>query len=96
MGIGWYSKADVLLAFKIVGEEIRTKCQRFAASGFTQGDACLLAQRIKEQRDLIRQVADRRHARHARRLMRLNRTLRNRLIQMAQEAHLETSVLIFK
>lgn len=96
MGIGWFNKADVLVAFKIVGEEIRTKCQRFAVEGFTQGDACLLASRIKEQRDLIRQVADRRHAEHARRLMRLNRALRNRLTRMVRQAGLETSVLLFK
>lgn len=96
MGIGWYNRADVLMAFKIVGEEIRTKCQRFAANGFTQGEACQLASRIKEQRELIRQLARRRNVAHARRLMRLNRALRNRLIRVARQAGLETSVLIFK
>ena len=96
MGIGWCSKADVLVAFKIVGEEIRAKCQRFAADGFTLGDACQLASRVKEQRELIRQFAGRRNARHARRLVRLNRSLRDRLVQLVRNAGLQTSVLIFK
>lgn len=94
--VGWCSKADVLTAFKVVGEEIRAKCQQFASQGFTLGEACQLATRIKEQRDLIRQVADRRNVRHARRLMRLNRALRNRLIHLMDKAGFQSSVLIFK
>jgi len=94
--MAWCSKADVLTAFRIVGQEIRTKCRRFAAEGFTQGDACRLARRIKDQRDLIRQVADRRSFKHARRLMRLNRALRRRLVRLVEQAGLSASVLIFK
>jgi len=94
--VGWCSRADVLTAFKIVGEEIRTKLQRFASEGLTLGQACDLARRIKDQRDLIRQVADRRNAKHARRLMRLNRKLKERLLELGKEAGLQTTVLIFR
>jgi hypothetical protein len=93
---GWCSKVDVLAAMKIVGEEIRSKCHRHSAGGLTLGDACQLAQRIKEHRELIRQLADRRHGRHVRRCLRLNRALRNRLLAMAARAGLDSTVLIFK
>lgn len=94
--MGWCSRADVLTAFRIVGQEIRAKCHRFAAQGLTQGDACDLARRIKDQRDLIRQVSERRNRKHARRLMRLNRSLKRRLLRLVKQAGLQSSVLIFK
>jgi len=94
--MGWCTRADVLTAFRVVGQEIRAKCHRFAAQGLTQGEACDLARRIKDQRDLIRQLSDRRNRKHARRLMRLNRSLKRRLVELVQKAGLEASVLIFK
>jgi hypothetical protein len=51
---------------------------------------------VKDQRDLIRQIADRRNRTHARRLLRLNRRHRDRLLRIAREAGLETSALLFK
>lgn len=94
--MGWCSKADVLVAFKVVGEEIRAKCQRYAAEGFTVGQACQLAARIKDQRELIRQLADRRNASHAKRLLRLNRAHRLRLLRLARAAGIGTEVLLFR
>ena len=56
--IGKLRKRDVLDAFKIVAYVIRTKCQRFAAVGLTQAEACELALRIREQRELVRQMVE--------------------------------------
>ncbi len=92
----WCSRVDVLEAFQVVGREIRNKCHRYAETGLTQGEAFELAGRIKEQRDLIRQVADRRNIKHARRLVRLNSRLRRRVIAIAERAGLDKDVLIFK
>jgi hypothetical protein len=86
----------VLIAFRAVGQEIRTKCQRLDSESLTLGEACQLARRIKDQRDLIHQISDRRSRKHVRRLMRLNRKQKERLLQLAEQAGLDTSVLIFK
>ncbi len=94
--LGWIGTADVVAAFRIVGQEIRNKCRRFASNGLTQADAFELAQRIKEQRELIRQVAQKRHAKHARCLMRLNTRLRKRFLSIAEKAGLNTKLLIVK
>ena len=92
----WCSRIDVLTAFRIVAQEIRSKCRRYAKEGITQAQACELARRIKDQRELVRQLADRRNIRHARRLMRLNRRLQKRLIGIVKQAGLEKDILIFK
>jgi hypothetical protein len=92
----WCSRTDVLNAFRIVGREIRTRCQRYFKEGITQAEACELARRIKDQRDLVRQLADRRNIKHARRLMRLNRRLQKRLIGIVAQAGLDKDILIFK
>lgn len=92
----WCSRADILDAFHIVAQEIRAKCRRYAESGITQPEACELARRIRDQRELVRQVADRRNFKHARRLLRLNKRLRQRLLKIAAAAGLDTDVLLFK
>jgi hypothetical protein len=94
--LGWLSRADVLAAFHIVGQEIRLKCRRFAAQGLSLAEACDLAQRIKDQRDLVHQIADRRSARHVRRLLRLNRLLRERFLAIVDRAGLDKGTLICK
>jgi hypothetical protein len=91
-----FSRIDVLSAFRIVGQEIRTKCNRCAEAGLTQQEAYELAGRIKEQRELIRQLVDRRNMKHVRRLMRLHGRLRRRFISIVEEAGLNKDVLIFK
>lgn len=93
---GWCSKEDVVIAFKAVGQEIRAKHQRLNPETLTLAEACRLAGRIKDQRDLIRQIAERRNRKHARRLMRLNRKHREKLIKVVEEAGLDPSVLLFK
>ncbi|HID78337.1 MAG TPA: hypothetical protein EYP56_20385 [Planctomycetaceae bacterium] len=94
---GWCSVADVLEAFHIVSREIRSKLKRLESSGaLTQGEACQLALRLRDQRELIRQLATRRHFRRARRLMRINRRLRRRLIRLVEAAALSARVLIFR
>ena len=90
------SSADVLSAFRIVGQEIRGKCHRYAKTGLTQREAYELAGRIKEQRELIRQLTDRRNVKHARRLVRLNSGLRRRAIGVIERAGLNKDVLTFK
>jgi len=90
------SPAEVLAAFRIVSQEIRNKCHRYAEDGLTQREACELAGRIKEQRDLIRQLRDRRYVRHARHLVRLNHRLRKRFVGIAEGAGLNTDILMFR
>ena len=90
------SPVDVLSAFRIVGQEIRNKCHRYAKKGLTQQEAYELAGRLREQRELIRQLTDRRNIKHARRLMRLNSRLRKRLIRVIERAGLNKDVLIFR
>ncbi len=92
----WCSPIDVLEAFRIVGPEIRTKCRRCGVSGMTQREACELAGRIREQRELIRQLTERRNFTHARRLLRLNSRLRKRFLAIVEQAGLDRSVLILK
>ena len=87
---------DVLIAFRVVGQEIRGKCQRYAAAGLTQREALDLARRIKDQRDLIWQLADTKGAKHVRRLLRLNGRLRKRAIRLVDRAGLSQDVLSFK
>jgi hypothetical protein len=94
--IGRLSKKDVLDAFRIVAYEIRTKCKRFASEGLTQADACSLALRIRDQRELVRQMVDRRNSKHVRRLLRLNGQYRQDLIKLVQKAGLEPKILIVK
>jgi hypothetical protein len=74
----------------------REEIRRFASDGLTQADAFDLAQRIKEQRELIRQVAQRQNAKHARCLMRLNMKLRRKFLAIAEKAGLNTKLLILK
>lgn len=93
---GWCSKEDVLIAFRAVSQEIRTKYRRLDCETLTLAEACQLARRIKDQRDLVHQMSARRSWEHVRRLMRLNRKQRNKLIELARQAGLDTSVLIFK
>jgi hypothetical protein len=93
---GWFSKKDVLDVFRVVSQEIRAKCRRFASEGPTQAEACILARRIKDQRDLIRQISEKRDYKHTKRLMRLNRKHRERLVKLVEAAGLDASVLIFK
>ena len=90
------SSADVLSAFRVVGQEIRSKCHRYARTGLTQREAYELAGRIKEQRELIRQLTDRRNVQRARHLVRLNGRLRKHAIGVIERAGLDTDVLIFK
>jgi hypothetical protein len=90
------SRLDVLIAFAVVGQEIRSKCHRYAKSGLTQREAWDLARRIKDQRDLIWQVVARRNTKHVRRLLRLNTRLRQRALGIIERAGLDKSVLVFK
>ena len=91
-----FNRIDVLNAFRIVGQEIRTKCRRYAKEGVTQAEVCQLARRIKDQRELVRQLADRRNIKHARCLIRINRRLQKRLIGIVEQADLDKGVLVFK
>ena len=93
---GWFSKAYVVLAFRAVRQEIRVRFQRLDGETLTLAEACHLARRIKDQRDLIRQVADSRNRKHARRLMRLIKKQRRKLLELAEKAGLDTSVLLFR
>ena len=92
--VGRLSKRDILDAFRIVAYEIRAKCQRFATERLTQAEACTLALRIRDQRELVRQMVDRRNSKHARRLLRLNSKYRQNLIELVKKAGLDTRILV--
>ena len=94
--IGRLSKKDILDAFRIVAYEIRAKCKRFTSEGLTQADACTLALRIRDQRELVRQMVDRRNSNHVRHLLRLNSKYRQDLVELVEKAGLEPEILIFK
>jgi hypothetical protein len=90
------SWADVLAAFKIVNQEIRLKCRRLVTRRPTQVQVCELARRIKDQRDLVQQIDGTRAFRHVWRLLRQNRRLRSRLVRIADQWGLDSSILVFK
>ena len=94
--IGRLSKRDILDAFRIVAYEIRAKCKRLASDGLTQAEACTLALRIRDQRELVRQLVDRRNPKHVKRLLRLNSKYRQNLIELVEQAGLEPKILIFR
>ena len=77
------SRLDVVAAFRIVNQEIRSKCKRLAARRPTLAQIWELARRIKDQRDLVQQIDGRRALKHVWRLIRQNLRLRNRLVQIA-------------
>jgi hypothetical protein len=93
---GRCSKMDVLAAFRIVGHEIRAKLDRFAAGNASQAGACQLALRIRDQRELVRQMADRRDSKHVRRLLGLNARHRQHLVDLVEKAGLDKSILVFR
>ena len=93
---GRCSRLDVVEAFRAVDQEIRSKYARFVAQGMTLSDACELGRRIRDQRELIHQIMDKRNRRHARRLLQINKRHRRRLLSLAREASLDTTVLIVK
>ena len=90
------ARKDIVEAFRIVGYEIRGRLGRLDPATVTQGEVCELALRIRDQRELLRQLVDRRDRRHVRRLMGINRRYRRRLVTQAQQAGLDTQVLLFK
>ena len=94
--IGRLNKKDILDAFRIVAYEIRAKCKQFASEELTQAEACTLALRIRDQRELVRQMVDQRNSKHVRRLLRLNSKYRQNLIELVEKAGLEPKILIFK
>jgi hypothetical protein len=90
------SRLDVVAAFRIVNQEIRTKCKRLAARRPTLRQVWELARRIKDQRDLVQQIDGSQAFKHAWRLIRQNMRLRNRLVQIAQRWGLDASILVFE
>lgn len=92
----WCNRLDVLEAFWIVGQEIRNKCHLHAEDGLSQAQALELAARIREQRELIRQLAGCHDTRHARKLVRLNRRLRRQVLRVVERAGLAKELLAFR
>ncbi len=90
------SRRDVLGAFRVVGREVRNKCRRYGKLGLTQQEAYELAGRVREQRELIRQLSDRGGFQHVRRLVRINTHLRRRVVDMVRRAGLDAQFLAFK
>jgi hypothetical protein len=90
------SRTDVVRAFRAVDQEINLKYARLVSNGLTLPEASELARRIRDQRELIRQLFDKRNRGHSRRLLRLNKGHRQRLLSLARQAGLDTSVLVFK
>ena len=94
--VGRCSRKDVLEAFRIVSREIRIRCRRGKSKALTQAEACRLALRIRDQRELIRELTDSHDWPRARRLLRLNQKLRQYLVAIAETAGLNTNILIFE
>jgi hypothetical protein len=90
------NRLDVVVAFRIVNQEIRTKCKRLATRRPTLRQVWELARRIKDQRDLVQQIDGSRALKHIWRLTRQNIRLRNRLVQIAKLWGLDASVLVFE
>ena len=90
------SKRDILDAFKIVAYEVRSKCKRFASGTLTQAEACAIALRIRDQRELVRQMVARGAIKHVRCLLRLNSQYRKDLLRMVKQARLDPNILVFK
>jgi hypothetical protein len=86
----------VVIAFKIVGEEIRARRNSLISGRPTQAQVCELAIRIKDQRDLVRQISGRDSYKHARCLLRYNRRLRQRLIDLTKGVGLDPAILILR
>jgi hypothetical protein len=89
-------KEDVLVAFMAVSTEIRTKCGRLSLRGTTLPEACEVAGRIKEQRDLLHQIVGNLTRRELKRLLGLNRKFRRRLTMIAAAANLNASVMTLR
>ena len=90
------SRKETLYAFRAVEREIRRNLGRINPASLTQAEVCQLALRIKDQRDLIRQMLEQRNSKHGRRLLRLNRHCRRNLIALAEKAGLNAKILAFK
>jgi hypothetical protein len=87
---------DVLVAFMAVSTEIRTKCGRLSLRGITLPEAYEVAGRIKEQRDLLHQIAGNMTRRELKRLLGLNRKFRKRLTMIAANADINASVMTLR
>lgn len=87
---------DVLLAFMAVVKEVRSRIQHFGRRAMTQREACELAGRIKEQRNLLRQIVSETQREKIKRLLYINRRLRNKVVTIAQAANLDTSAMTLK
>jgi hypothetical protein len=90
------SRKDTLDAFRIVAYEIRRNLTKICLASFTQAEACQLARRIKDQRDLIWPMLEWRNSKHGRRLLWLNYRCRQNLIEFAEKAGLNVEILVFK
>ena len=95
--IGRLSNKDILDAFKIVAYEnpgeVRTGSP---LKDSPKPRLVRLLSRIRDQRELVRQMIDRRNSKHVRRLLRLNGKYRRNLIELVEKAGLESKILIFK
>jgi hypothetical protein len=92
----WCSQVDIVTTFRIVGHEIRRRLHDASQAGITAAEAHELAGRIKEQRDLVHQIAGPRNAKHVRRLLRLNRSFQRRLVALAERCSIDPRMFHFR
>jgi|GEM_PF-6500593 len=77
---------DVLEAFRATGQGIRSRLRRFSENQNPPLEAALIADRVREQRELVRQIIARRHWQRVRTLLRINSKTRERFVARMEQA----------
>lgn len=91
-GFGWRSRfrcneKDVLEAFHATGQGIRATLRTLESGAeSTPSLAGEIAGRLREQRELVRQIILRKHWERAKHLLRLNARLRERFLRLISQA----------
>lgn len=91
----WCREHDVLEAFRATAESIRTLTWSADEHLDTEG-ALYLADRLREQRELVRQVLARKKWGRARRLLHLHRLQRDRFLRVAIRHGLNAQMLALR
>ncbi len=94
--VGRLRQDDVLIGFDAVQQEVTIKLGRLASKIPTQGEVCELADRLKEQRELVRQLSLLGGGCHIRRLIRMICHSKKKLLHLVQIAGLDPQPLSFR
>jgi hypothetical protein len=84
---------NILVAFRATEQAVRLLLARYGKEGMTLLQACELADYIREQRELIKQVLQNKQPRRARLLARKRRRLRTELLERTHRAGLDVQMV---